>query len=370
VAGAVASTDHFGLTLCGQAGRPKENLVCSPASAAVALTMTMAGARGETQAQMARVLRLEPAGLDAAHGSFGKLLATLNGKDGQDGLALHVADRIWGQAELKPTAQFLAVLSEHYNSPFTPVDFASHTEAARGAINRWGAAETRERIQETLSPGSVDPLTKLVLTNAVYFKGRWLRSFDPRLTSERPFRGTGAVKMMSTIDTFAHARVGDVQIVQIPYAGRMSMVVILPDAPDGLPAVEARSATSYDDWIEKLRPQLVDLELPRWKLTAQLSLDDLLKKMGMSLAFTSAADFSAIGDDVYIAKVLQQAFIDVNEEGTEAAAVTAVIMGEESADPRRPPPPIVFHADHPFLYLIRDDTTGVILFAGRVVAPS
>jgi serpin B len=372
VAGAVASTNHFGFDLYRRAGAGRGNVICSPASAAVALTMATAGARGETQAQMVRVLRLQPARLDAAHDSFAGLLGALNNKDGQQGLSLHVADRVWGQEGMAFKPDFLAVLAERYKAPFQPLDFAGHTEAATSAINRWGAAETHGRIKEILP--SLDSAVRLVLTNAVYFKGRWIRSFDPGSTRDRPFAVPGrevTVKMMETTDTFAHARVGDVQIVQLPYAGGLSMLVVLPDSPSGLEAIEARVAAGYDDWIARLRPRRVEVQLPRWKLTSELSLGTFLRAMGMPLAFTPAADFSGITDSapIYISAVLQQAFIDVNEGGTEAAAVTAVIMSTESAEVVAPPS-VVFHVDHPFLYLIRDDTTGVILFVGRVVDPS
>jgi serpin B len=370
-AGAVGASNRFGFDLYARAKSRDQNLICSPASAAVALTMTLAGARGSTQAQMAGVLHLDASKAADAHASFASLLATLNGRDGHSGVALHLGDRLWGHVGYTFRPEFLTLLAERYRAPLEVVDFGA-PEAARATINRWGAVETHGRITEVLPPRAVTLRTRLVLTNSVYFKGRWATPFvDTHDGAFTTAHGEVTAKMMSVTERFAYARVGDVQIVQLPYAGGLSMVVVLPGAPDGLEAAEARAAGAYDDWVSALRPARVDVKLPRWKLDSTMSLKDQLTAMGMPIAFTEQADFSGMTGKpgLFIGGVLQQAFVEVNEVGTEAAAVTAVIMEGESA-PAATEPPVAFYADHPFLYLIRDDATGTILFMGRVVDPT
>jgi serpin B len=372
--GARQAANGFGFDLYAHAKEDARNFVCSPASAAVALTMVTAGARGQTLAEMAHVLHFQTDRPALAHESFAHLLASLNHKDGQDGLALRVVDRVWGQTGSSPRPEFLWLLAEHYQAPLQRVDFAGQTEAARRTINAWGAAATHDRIKEILPAGVVDPMTRLVVTNAVYFKGRWLRPFDSSLTRALPFHAAGgavSTRMMTVTDTFQYAHVGDVAVAQLRYAGELSMIVVLPDTPTGLDAAEATAAASYDRWLARLEPRRIDVRLPRWAVTSKVALKEHLSAMGMPIAFSDAADFSGIlvEGGVHITDVLQQAFVDVNEAGTEAAAVTAVVMGNESYDLPEPPP-IPFHADRPFLYLIRDDTSGVILFVGRLVDPT
>jgi serpin B len=238
-----------------------------------------------------------------------------------------------------------------------------------------------------IAPNVIDTQTRLVLANAIYFKARWEIPFDANESRERPFNtgtaaGTVRVNMMERTGQLAYARGHGAQVVELPYRGDLSMVVMIPDAVDGLAAVERAAGDSYDGWIAALQPERVELQLPHWTTTSSLSLADTLKAMGMPLPFdASAADFWGMaepadirkfpGTDVlYIGAVLQKAFIDTNEQGTEAAAVTAVVMEQAISliiTPR--PKPIIVHADHPFLYVIRDRKTGAILFMGRVTSP-
>jgi serpin B len=373
-AGATMASNRFGLDLYGRVKADGENLICSPASASFALAMASAGARGETAVEMTRVLHIDATKAAETHHSFGRLLGVLNGRNGKDGLMLSVADRVWAQDGLAFESDFLATLHDRYRAPLEKVDFEGANEAARLAINHWAAEATHGRIPEIIGPGELERATRLVLTNAIYFKGAWVKPFDPRVTLEKPFAspaGEARVKMMAQTDTFAYARAGGVQILELPYRGGLSMIVLLPDATDGLPGLERRIGGSYDGWLAALRPALVELELPRWTFTSRMYLNGPLAALGMQRAFTkNAADFSGMTRDaaLLIDKVIQEAFVEVNETGTEAAAVTAVEMMLESA--RMPEPtPIPFHADHPFMFLIRDTATGAILFVGRVAAP-
>jgi serpin B len=368
--GATAASNAFGFDLYARVKHDESNLICSPFSAAVALNMTSAGARGTTRDQMLRVLAVDPQRAAETHASFGGLLGLLNARDKTGDLELHVADRLWGQSGLVFKPNFLALLRDSYGAPLETVDFANGTEAARATINRWVAAQTRDRIPELLRGGDLQSTTRLVLTNTVYFKGKWAQPFAARATLPRRFNGvSGAtdVPMMAQKGSFYYARDGELQVLELPYGGGLSMVIVLPDGAGDLAAVERKVADHYAGWLAALDPTEVDLWLPRWTFRSRLDLGAPLVAAGMRLAFGPGADFSGISDaPLFIDKVVQEAFIAVNETGTEAAAATAVMAGLKSSTPR--PKPTIFHADHPFLYLIRDRRTGAVLFLGRVAA--
>jgi serpin B len=383
-AGAANASNRFGFELYARAESPDRNVICSPASASIALTMAAAGARGQTQAEMTRVLRLDPQTLAAAHLSFANLLAELNGRNGKDGVALSVANRLWGERDLQFRSDFLSLLDLRYHAPLAQLDFLHDSDAARVTINEWASHETHGLITDVLPPGVVNATTRLVLTNAVYFKGTWEKPFAEAATFDGPFltpHGRVTAKVMSQEDGFAYAQADGAQILELPYKGGLSMIVVLPEAAAGLAAVEDRIADHYDRWVADLEPRLVNLWLPRWTTTSTLSLAETLAKMGMPLAFDAhQADFLGMADAealaklpglprLFIAAVLQKSFIETNETGTEAASVTAVGM-EQEVSASIGPKPVVFHADHPFLYLIRETATGAILFIGRVVDPS
>jgi serpin B len=303
------------------------------------------------------------------HASFGGLLALLNARDKTGDLELHVADRLWGQSGVRFKPDFLALLRDSYGAPLETVDFASATSAARAAINKWVATQTHDRIPMILGEDDLSGTTRLVLTNAVYFKGKWDKPFVEEFTRPRRFDGlSGAtlVPMMVQETSFGYTRDGDVQVLELTYGGDLSMVVVLPDGAGDLPAVERKLARNYAVWLAALRPTLVDLCLPRWTFRSRLYLARPLEDLGMRLAFTPDADFSGTSDEqLFIDKVVQEAFIEVNETGTEAAAATA-IMERAVSDETSVEKPKLFHADHPFLYLIRDRKTGAVLFLGRV----
>ncbi len=359
-----AASNALGFDLYARLKRDSDNLILAPLSAAVALNMTSAGARGQTSAEMLGVLHMDPKHAAGAIASFGGVLGALNARDRTPGLALHVADRLWSRSGIAFKPDFLALLRDSYGSPLEMVDFAHAPGAARDTINQWIATQTHGHISEVLADDDVTPDTRLVLTNAVYFKGTWEKPFPPYATRPRAFGGRFDVPMMAQVEAFDYARDGDIQIIELPYRGDLSMVVVLPDGADDLPAVERKIALTYTAWVAALRTTYLGLWLPRWKTSSPLDLGTPLKAAGMRLAFTPAADFSGMSDaPLFIAKVVQEAFIDVNEFGTEGAAATAVEMLEGGLGP-----PTLFHADHPFLYLIRDRKTGAVLFLGRVAS--
>jgi serpin B len=370
-AGAATATNGFGFDLYDELRKAPGNLIFSPASAEVALAMASAGARGETLDEMARVLRVVH--LDDAHASFGDLLDSLNRRDGDDGVTIHLANRLWGQAGTAFQSAFLAVMRDRYRAPLGEVEFAHAPQATAAAINAWAAHETHDRITNIIEPAGLPTDTRLVLANAVYFKGAWKLPFETSATADEDFAAPSAkvkVRMMHQHSWLSYAQIRGAQVVEMPYLGGFTMVVVLPDDVDGLAAIEGRVGDEYDGWIAKMRQHEVDLKLPQWKTTSTFDLVPMLEALGMNRAFTDQANFSAMGDaSLRIDQVRQKAFVESNEKGTEAAAVTAVSMESVSEEVPPPPPPAVFHADHPFLYVIRDPTTGLVLFIGREIDP-
>lgn len=370
----VDANTAFTIDLYGKLRAEEGNLFLSPYSISTALAMTYAGARGETARQMVDVLHLG-GGAGDAHEEFGRLIRQLKeiGAEGQ--IELAVANALWGQQGYGFREAFLALLREHYGSDLTEVDFAGASEAARGMINAWVVRETRGKITDLIPPGGVSALTRLVLTNAIYFKGTWATQFDKEATKDAPFYLAGEdsadVPLMQLTEHFRYAEDGDVQVLELPYLGnRLSMVVLLPRMRDGLAALEGGlSVKALRGWTDGLRRRKVAVFLPRFTMTTQFSLGGTLAAMGMRDAFTQAADFTGMAErrELFISAVLHKAFVDVNEEGTEAAAATGVVIGLTSV--QLPEEIVVFRADHPFLFLIRENRSGSLLFVGRVLDP-
>ena len=369
------SVNAFGLDLYGRVRGEKGNLFLSPYSIASALSMTWAGARGETADVMAETLALPEAWRgepERIHAAFGHLTESLN--DPKAAYALSVANSLWGQKGYGFRADFLGLVDEHYGAGLREVDFLRATEAARKTINDWVEKETREKIKDLIPPGLLMPETRLVLTNAIYFLGTWQFAFDKAHTREENFFAPSAavkVPMMQETKHYRYADAGGHHVLQLPYkGGDLAMLLLVPKAKDGLAAVEASlSAEALAGWIGQTKHTRVRLFLPRFKTTWRCMLAKVLAKMGMARAFDpEKADFSGIDGGVeplWIDQVVHKAFVKVDEEGTEAAAATAVAMACEGM----PCPPTVVPADRPFLYLIRDTRSGAILFLGRLVNP-
>ncbi len=370
----VQGNNRFALELYGRLGGEAGNLFLSPASISTVLAMTYAGARTETAAEMARVLRfgLPP---ERLHPAFAAMREDLRSAADSSGAELRIANALWGQKGHAFLPDFLALARDGYGAGLDAVDFTGATEAARRTINAWVARETSDKIQELFEPGVLTADARLVLTNAIYFKGFWARQFSAKLTREAPFHATAkrdvAVPMMGQTATFGYLDGGDFQALELPYRGdALSMVVLLPKAVDGLAALEKKLAPSaLDDWMRRMDPKEVETALPRFKVTAGIQLDRTLAELGMRRAFSRAtADFSGMTGqrDLFISAVVHKAFVDVNEEGTEAAAATGVGMALTAMEAPAP----VFRADHPFVFVIRHSRTGAILFLGRIVDPT
>jgi serpin B len=354
------------------------NLFYSPQSISIALAMTYHGARGATAAEMAKVLHLETPQEDVP-AAFAALLNRMKagGAGGsevaaQRGYKLSLANRLWGQDGYRFLDSFLAPLAESYQAPLGRLDFARQTEAARKTINDWVANQTNDKIKDLLAPGVLDSTTRLVLTNAIYFKGTWASQFDKAVTRPAPFTISGGqqvdVPMMHQKLQANYDQNELVTVIELPYQGdAVSFIGILPTKTDGLADVErVLSPAKLTEWTASMGSPEVEVWLPKFKTTSEFVLNDVLAKLGMPKAFGSEADFSGMDGtrNLYISAAVHKAFVDVNEEGTEAAAATAVVMAER-AMLRQP----TFRADHPFLFVIRDNATGSILFAGRVMDP-
>jgi serpin B len=373
VRAAADANGAFALDLYARLRERPGNLFLSPLSISAALAMTSAGARGETLREMEKVLHLGPG--PSAHAGFGDLLRQLQPKE--DSYELSIANALWIQKGYPVREEFRHTTGTEYGAGLESLDFANEPGPARATINRWVEERTRSRIRDLMPPESVTARTRLVLTNAIYFKGKWQRPFPKAATQDEPFQAQGGssprVPLMRAEGSFAYLDAGDAQVVALPYGnGDLSMVLLLPRAKEGLLALEASLTTArLSEWLQKLATRPGTVMLPRYRVTAQFELKDTLAALGMRRAFGDAADFSGIasGERLLISAVVHKAYVDVNEEGSEAAAATGVAMMPTSM-PLAPPERFTFRADHPFLFLIRDVRSGSLLFLGRVVNPA
>lgn len=352
-----------------------DNLFVSPYSISVALAMTYAGARGETKAQMEEALHYTLG--EDVHPALGELQSELerrgNGDDGDgeesEGVRLDVANALWGREEYDFDEDYLTLVEEHYGGGLRRADFVGDPEGERERINAWVEAQTEDRIQDLLPANSISARTVLVLTNAIYFLADWAEPFDPEETRDGTFTALDStestVPMMQRHLETPYASVPDAEAVELPYVGEdVSMVLILP-AEGGFEDFERELDPDVLFGIfEALRSREGDVEMPRFEFESGFALADALSSLGMPGAFSASADFSGItaGDNsLAIDDVYHEAFVSVDEEGTEAAGATAVVM-QDSAGPEQ------FHVrfDRPFLFCIRDRPTDAVLFLGRV----
>jgi serpin B len=288
-------------------------------------------------------------------------------------------NRLFGEQSFRFEQDYLTLTRATYSAPFEGVDFQGAPGAQRELINSWVAEQTRDRITDLLPEPAISSDTRLVVVNAVYFLGRWLDQFDPQDTLDERFTfadGTGAdVPLMRRTGYLRHGRTDGVTVVEIPYRGsELAMTLIIPDAASGLPRVESRlTAERFSEWISALSSSEVRLVMPRFEMKAKIALSEHLKELGMQQAFDpDAADFFGMGRPpvegmrLYISEAFHQAFVKVDEVGTEAAAATAVVMALAGGPPAEP---TEIRADRPFIFAIRDLGSGTILFIGRVVDP-
>jgi len=369
-----ASNNAFGIDLYKKLiTEEKGNIFISPYSISSALAMTYAGARGNTEKQMAKVLYFNLLQEDI-HKAFSSLNAYFNRPNKSYQLA--IANALWGQANYPFQKEFINLLNKYYEAGFNEVDFVNkeNREKARLTINKWVEDKTNNKIKELIHPEDISALTRLILVNAIYFKGKWQNQFDPKETRDMPFNLENKKKinvpMMHQEGKFNYTEDEKVQVLELPYSEKeLSMVIFLPKEGISLSDFEKElSIERVNKLLSNLSQEKVDVYIPKFKMEKRYILNKILIDLGMSDAFDRMlADFSGMtgSKNLYISKVIQQSFVEVNEEGTEAAAATAVIMSGKSIAPMI----IEFKADRPFIFIIRDIKTNTILFMGRFVEP-
>ena len=361
-------------SLKGQSG----NLLFSPFSISLALAMTYAGARGQTESQMANALHYTLP-QDSLHPAFNALdLALLSRAQNPEdskvaGFQLSIVNAIWGQKGYSFLSSYLDTLAQNYDAGLRILDFQKSPEPSRVTINDWVAEQTANRIKDLIPQGSINDLTRLVLTNAIYFKAAWLNQFNKDSTTDGVFHldsgTTVTVPMMRQSERFNYAEGDGYQTVELPYVGRqLSMVILLPASGNFSTFESGLTAQKVDSILNSLENRQVNLVMPKFTFESSFGLKSALSSMGMPVAFADAADFSGMSGnkDLLIQDVVHKAFIAVDENGTEAAAATGVVVGITAM----PANPVDVTIDRPFIFLIRDIPTGTVLFLGRVMNPA
>jgi len=381
-ASVVDANNQFALDLYGRiSDDPKAgdgNIFFSPFSISSALAITYEGARGTTAEEIRSVFHF-PENQSVMRSGFSGVIAGINSK--ANAYTLRTANALWAEQTYPFLTDYISAAEQYYGAKTTNLDFINKPDDSRVTINTWVEDQTEDRIKDLLQPGTIDPLTRLVITNAIYFKGTWVAQFDEEKTTDADFRtGTGSivrVPMMQRTDEdarYGYAETDMLQALSMPYESgdgkELSMMVILPKDDDPALVEQSLNTSMLSSLQDSLRTRRVIVYFPKFVMETKYSLPSVLSAMGMPTAFTSGADFSGMDGtrNLYIDDVVHQAFVEVNEEGTEAAAATAVVM-QLSAMPMEEPTP-VFRADHPFIFLIQENETGNILFMGRVTHPA
>lgn len=354
------------------------NVFFSPFSIALALAMTNAGAKNNTAKEIEKALKWDVFSREEdLHSAFYEILQSLNlGKDKKTlPFILHTANRMYLQESYDVVEDFKRVLNDQYLADATRVDFVTNPELVRGQINRFVEEVTKEKIKNLIPPGAINALSRLVLVNAIYFKGTWQKQFDPKATYDGDFHRsksdvvqTKLMKLKTHFDYIDHLDLG-CKALQLPYDGdRLSMVIILPNDTEGLDALENKiTSDSFLNLLKSMHRRKVQVVLPKFKLEIGTSLNDILKGIGIQDLFSgSTADLTGISksNDLFVSEVFHKGFVDVNEEGTEAAAATGVMLMTRSIGMD-----FEFIADHPFMFAIYDRQFELILFLGRFIGP-
>jgi len=369
----VKANNSFGLAIYRELCSEKGNHFLSPLSLSIALSMALEGAKGKTAEVMIRVLNL-PEDASLRRSGFMEMQKLINQPGRKSELRL--ANAIWIQKNFEILKSYVDVISTIYGGQATNVDFLNQREQARKMINDWTEEKTAGKIKDLIPPGIIDDQTRVILTNAIYFRGLWLLPFNPEFTRPEKFYlpdgqeiEVPMMRLLGDRARFFYMENEEVQMLEMLYEGRdLSMLILLPRHKTLTALEDKLSAEIIKEWEKNLKEERVDVYLPRFKMETKYFLKEKLKAMGMGLAFSSKADFSGINGqrDLYIQQVIHQAFVEVNEEGTEAAAATGVLIGRTAYIPEKR---YVFRADHPFIFMIKEKTSGSILFLGRLYDP-
>ena len=361
----VQGNNEFAIDLYKFVKDDGNNLFFSPYSISTALTIAFEGARGKTADEMANVLNI-PKDDTVRRSAFASIYNRLNNNN--EDYKLHTANALWTHFDYPFTAGYISTIEDYYGGKATNLDFVKETEKSRDIINKWVEDKTEDKIKEILKRNDLNKEVRLVITNAIYFKGDWVFEFDKRKTRDADFYlspdETIQVPMMALRDEkFNYMETEELQMIELPYKGDdLSMLVLLPK--EGVDKLEESLTTEkLNGWRSLMHETKIDVYMPKFKFDTRYYLAEKLSKMGMPTAFGVTADFSGIAPSLFISRVIHQAYIDVDEEGTEAAAATAVVVERIAAMLS------VFRADHPFIFLIQQKDTGNILFMGRVNDP-
>lgn len=369
----VNASNQFALDAYSELRKEDGNIFFSPYSISTALAMVYEGARGKTAEEIQRVFHF-PTDNDARRAAFAAIHNQLN--EANSKYKLSVANALWAQNDYKFLDEYITILQQYFAAKATNVDFAKATEEARKTINTWVEKKTNSKIEDLFPKGSLNDATRLVLTNAIYFKGQWVKQFDKKQTIDEDFRISSAntvrVPMMRQTGEsakFKYTETKDAQVLEMPYEGeKLSMLILLPKNDNLVSLENSLSPEELSGWESELKERRVDVFIPKFTFDTKYTLNETLQKMGMPTAFLEGiADFSGMDGTrgLFIQTVIHQAFVDVNEEGTEAAAATGVGIGATAVELAAP----VFRADHPFIFIIQDSENGNILFFGRVENP-
>ena len=369
----IEANNRFAINLYSQYKSEEGNVFFSPFSISTAMAMVYEGAEGKTAKEINSVFGF-PKYDNSRRNQYSNILSEINKKDKE--YALKTANALWAEQDFNFLDKYLTTVEKYYGGKTTNLDFKNEGEASRLIINNWVEDKTNNKIKDLFPEGSIHSLTRLVLTNAIYFKAEWLKQFDADKTRDMNFRVNPdksiKVPMMQRTDRksiFNYTQNEDLQILEMPYAGEdLSMLILLP-LDDDIEALEnSFTIEKLTEWKKSLRKRRVKIYIPKFKFKTKYFLNETLSDLGMPTTFTNSADFSGMTGtkDLKIDKVIHQAFIEVNEEGTEAAAATGMGMMPMS----KPPPTPIFKADHPFIFIIQQNETGNILFMGRVNNPT
>lgn len=358
--------------------KEKGNIFFSPFSISAAFIMTYEGAKGQTAEQIRSVFYL-PVNIELIRTGYASFFNEINRNNKK--YELSSANALWAQKDYKFSKEYFNNIEKYYDGKATNLDFVNNPEGSASTINKWVENQTKNKIKNLIDPSVINKLTRLMLTNAVYFKGEWVKKFDKEDTKEEDFKisenDTVKTPMMRLTDNdavFNYGENNDLQILEMPYSGDdLSALFILPKNNDLSKLESTISNTNLLGWKKDMREQKVKIYIPRFKFETEYKMKEDLIDMGMATAFTNSADFSGMTasgkDELKIDEAIHKAYIDVYEEGTEAAAATVIVMEEKSAPPKETKIP-VFRADHPFIFVIQHKSTGNILFIGRVANPN
>lgn len=377
----VLANNKFAFDVYPKLIEKEKNTFFSPLSISSAFGMVYEGANGKTASEIKSVFHF-PEDMNILRSSFYSINNEIN-KTSKE-YQLSIANALWAQKDYKFLDEYISSVDKYYGGKVTNLDFLNAVEEARLIINKWIEDKTNNKIKDIISKGSLSEATKLVLTNAIYFNGKWEKPFEKKATkadimfTTNPGINVNVNMMQQTNDdktVFKYGENNDLQILEMPYKGdKLSMVVVLPKKNDITSLEKLLTLSNFNNWKKSLKEQRVNVFIPQFKFDSKYSsMANTLKSMGMPTAFSPGnADFSKMDGtkDLFIDSVIHQSFVDVNEDGTEAAAATVVMMATTSAGPQEGPVIPTFYANHPFVFVIQDTTNRNILFMGRIVNPN